>query len=239
MISYGDRSPFLPYLTSAGIKVLIFDLDGTLLDSMNVWNKVDIDFLGRFGYEVDTEYTNVVKRVSSDDAALYTKQRYGLPLTTEEIKKAWNDEVEVFYRDEVGLKEGAARYLADAGKEGFILACATALNRVNAVNSLRHTGILDKFQCVITLEDMGYKVDKSTPDIFLKAMDYINATRRGSPLPPSSALVFEDVMQAAKGASIGGFATCAVFDPIGCGDKESWTEFAGSCNYSVRDWKEL
>ena len=62
--------PYLKELKASGIKLLIFDLDGTLLDSMNIWNKVDIDFLGRFGYEVTPEYTDVVKRVSVDEAAL-------------------------------------------------------------------------------------------------------------------------------------------------------------------------
>ena len=65
--------PSLKELKTKGIKLLIFDLDGTLLDSMNVWNKVDIDFLGRYGYEVTPDYTNFVKRAAIDDAALYTQ----------------------------------------------------------------------------------------------------------------------------------------------------------------------
>lgn len=237
MKSYGDKFPSLTYLKALGIKVLIFDLDGTLLDSMNIWNKVDIDFLGRFGYEVDAEYTNVVKRVSIDDAALYTKQRYNLPLSTDEIKKAWNDAVEVFYREEAALKPGASEYISMAFNEGFTLAVATALTRVNAVNSLRHTGILDKFSCVITLEDMHSKVDKTSPDIFNKALDYVNASAPGSSCLPSSCLVFEDVYEAALGAGRGGFKTCAVFDPIGSG--ESWTAFCNGCNYAVKDWQDL
>ena len=76
--------PVLKELKSKGVKLLIFDLDGTLLDSMNVWNKVDIDFLGRYGYEVTPEYTDVVKRVSVDEAALYTASptiRSGMTMT--------------------------------------------------------------------------------------------------------------------------------------------------------------
>ncbi len=239
MSSYGDKTPCLPYLKDKGIKLLIFDLDGTILDSMNIWNKVDIDFLGRFGYEVDAEYTNVVKRVSIDDAALYTKQRFNLPLTTDEIKKAWNDAVAAFYLNEVKLKEGALEYISRAYEEGFAIAAATALTRTNAINALRHTGILGRFNCVITLEDMNSKVDKSSPDIFNKVLDYVNAITPGSPLLPSSALVFEDVFEAAMGAGRGAFATCAVYDPIGSHDMESWTLFSNSCNYSVKDWQDI
>ena len=91
--------PSLKELKAKGVKLLIFDLDGTLLDSMNVWNKVDIDFLGRYGYEVTPDYTDVVKRASIDDAALYTQQRYKIPLSPAEIIAEWDKMVSGFYKN--------------------------------------------------------------------------------------------------------------------------------------------
>ena len=225
--------PSLPALKSKGISVLIFDLDGTLLDSMNVWNQVDIEFLGRYGYEVTPEYTDMVKRVSIDDAARFTVERYKIPLSPQEVMDTWNSMVGEFYRSEVKLKGGALEYLKEAKRAGFKLGVATALTRVNAFNSLRANGILELFDAVITLEDTGKNTDKSSPDIFLKVLGYINAM--GNNVAPGGALVFDDVPAACRGARMGDFKTCAVYDNIGCG-KDLWNSFASSCDYAVRNW---
>ena len=225
--------PSLSALKSKGISVLIFDLDGTLLDSMNVWNQVDIEFLGRYGHEVTPEYTDMVKRVSIEDAAKFTVDRYKIPLTPQEVMDTWNAMVGEFYKNEVELKEGALDYLKEAKNSGFKLGVATALNRVNAFNSLRKNGILELFDAVITLEDTGKNTDKSSPDIFLKVLDYINAM--GNMVAPGGALVFDDVPAACRGASMGDFKTCAVYDDIGCG-KDRWNAFASSCDYSLFKW---
>ena len=71
-----EKYPDLKTLSKEGVKLLIFDLDGTLLDSMSVWNDVDVEFLGRYGYEVTPEYTDVVKRATIEDAARYTQTKY-------------------------------------------------------------------------------------------------------------------------------------------------------------------
>lgn len=226
--------PSLKELKEKGVKLLIFDLDGTLLDSMNVWNKVDIDFLGRYGYEVTPDYTDFVKRASIDDAALYTQQRYKLPLSPSEIIAEWDKMVSVFYRNEVLLKHNARAYLEEARQLGFHMGVATALTRNNAVAGLVRNGILEMFEAVITLEDVGKKIDKSSPDIFLKVLNYVNA--RGLSISPSQTLVYDDVAVAAGGARNGGFLTCAVYDKIGCGDPGKWESFAAECDYSVREF---
>ena len=224
--------PSVKELKIKGVKLLIFDLDGTLLDSMNVWNKVDIDFLGRYGYEVTDEYTDFVKRASMEDAALYTQQQYRLPLSPAEIMEEWDKMVIGFYKDEVELKPNVLAYLEEAKQLGFKMGVATALNRVNAVSSLAKNKILQMFDAVITLEDVGKKIDKSSPDIFNKVLNYINAM--GSSITPSQSLVYDDVAAAANGARNGGFLTCAVYDEIGCGDPLKWESFAAECNYSVK-----
>ena len=226
--------PVLKKLKEAGVKLLIFDLDGTLLDSMNVWNKVDIDFLGCYGYEVTPEYTDVVKRVSVDEAALYTMQRYKIPLSPAEIIAEWDKMVSGFYKEEVDLTPNVMADLKDAKQLGFRLGVATALTRNNAVSGLVKNNILDMFEAVITLEDVGKKIDKSSPDIFLRVLNYVNAM--GASVTPSQTLVYDDVAAAACGARNGGFLTCAVYDKIGCGDPLKWESFAAECDYSVREF---
>jgi len=226
--------PSLKELKTKGVKLLIFDLDGTLLDSMNVWNKVDIDFLGRYGYEVTPDYTDVVKRASIDEAALYTQQRYKIPLSPSEIIAEWDRMVSGFYKEEVRLKTNVKAYLDEAKRLGFQMGVATALTRNNAVAGLIRNNILEMFEAVITLEDVGKKIDKSSPDIFIKVLNYVNA--KGTSIKPSQTLVYDDVAVAAGGAKNGGFLTCAVYDEIGCGDPMKWESFAAGCDYSVREF---
>ena len=212
----------------------VTDLDGTLLDSMSVWNDVDVEFLGRYGYEVTPEYTDMVKRASIEDAARYTQTKYRIPLTWQEIVDTWESMVYEFYRSEVALKEGAREYLDEARKHGFRLCVTTALSKKNANASLEATGIKDLFDCVITLEDLDGNVNKGSPDIFLRATAYISAG--GNVITPDQALVYDDVLQAIEGARSGGFKTCAVYDNIGCGGPGKWESFAAECDYSVREF---
>ena len=223
--------PDLKTLSKEGVKLLIFDLDGTLLDSMSVWHDVDVEFLGRYGYEVTPEYTDIVKRASIEDAARYTQTKYRIPLTWEEIVDAWESMVYEFYRAEVKLKEGALEYVKEAKRLGFILSVTTALSKKNANAALEATGIRDLFDCVITLEDLDGNMSKGTPDIFLRASSYISA--KGEVVTPDKALVFDDVLQAIEGAKAGGFLTCAVYDDIGCGGPAKWESFAAMCDFSV------
>lgn len=228
------RYPDLDLLLKEGVTHLIFDLDGTLLDSMSVWHDVDKEFLGRYGYEVTPEYTDVVKRVSIEDAAIYTQEKYRIPLTWQEIIDCWESMVFEFYESEVCLKKGAREYVEKARKMGFALSVTTALSKKNANAALNATGIKDLFDCVITLEDLGGKVDKSSPDIFLRASKYISSMKGN--VTPAKSLVFDDVPQALKGARSGGFLVCSVYDEIGCGGPSKWESFAASCDFSVLEF---
>ena len=233
-ISSAGIYPDLKALSKGGVRLLIFDLDGTLLDSMSVWHNVDKEFLGRFGYEVTPEYTDVVKRASIEDAARYTQTRYRIPLTWQEIAETWESMVNDFYRSEVCLKSGALEYLNEARRLGFSLGVMTALSRKNANAALVHTGTKEIFDCVITLEDFGNKINKSSPDVFLRVTDYISA--HGIVVTPDKAVVFDDVPNALEGARKGGFLTCAVYDEIGCGGPGKWESFAAGCDFSVYEF---
>lgn len=92
----------------------IFDLDGTLLDSMRVWEQVDIDFLAEHGIDAPQDYTRAVAEMSLEDSAAYTVRRFALPLSPEEVMDRWRAMVQQAYETEVPLKPGAKALLAKA-----------------------------------------------------------------------------------------------------------------------------
>lgn len=208
---------------------LIFDLDGTLLDSMNLWTEADVSFLSKRGFEVTPDYTDYVKSVSIEDAAQYTKKRFNLPDTPQEIMDEWNGFVRKGYRETVHLKPGAKEYLLKAREMDFTIGCATALTRPNAEAVLKRCGVLDVFNVFFTLDDIKGCPDKRHPDIYLKTATAMGTT-------PQRTLVFEDVPLAINGATIGGFKTCAVFDIVGVGTENGWQQLKEASNYNIRYW---
>ena len=211
--------------------ILIFDLDGTLIDSMGVWNQVDIEFLGKRGLEVTPEYLDAVKKNSSRDAAVITRRLFDLEDTPEQIMKEWDDMVSEHYRDSIPLKEGVFEYLTRAKELGFALMAATALSIDHAGPCLRRCSIYGLFNSVITLDDMGNKINKSDPAIYIRAMENAGGS------DPSRVVVFEDVPACIEGAKSGGFITCAVHDPVGLG-MLSWDEMASAADYSIMSFAE-
>ncbi|MBP3809255.1 MAG: HAD family phosphatase [Clostridiales bacterium] len=224
----------LPFLSSLKGKAdaLIFDVDGTLLDSMTVWNQADTVFLNSRGFEVTPDYTDYVKSVRIEDAAVYTRDRYRLPDTPGQIMAEWKAYVNRAYAEDVLLKEGVYEYLKQTREFGFKTACATALTRENIDSSFTRLGIHDMFDVIVALDDMPHLPDKSEPDIYLHTAKLLGAV-------PSSTLIFEDVPVALQGASKGGFLTCAVWDEIGAGSEAAWNEMLTNSDYSIEFWSDL
>lgn len=222
--------PFLSELKGKA-DALIFDVDGTLLDSMTVWNQADTVFLNSRGFEVTPDYTDYVKSVRIEDAARYTKERFDLPDSVEDIMNEWNAFVNGSYALHVLLKDGALSYLRKARAMGFKTACATALTKPNLFAAFDRIGIHDLFDEIVTLEDLPGAPDKSDPHIYLHVAGLLHAA-------PERTLIFEDVPAALEGAKKGGFMTCAVYDPVGAGSEESWEKMKSAADYSFEGWDE-
>jgi len=208
---------------------LIFDADGTLLDSMNVWNQADTVFLGRRGFEVTPDYTDYVKSVRIEEAARYTRERYNLDITDEAIIGEWSDFVDRAYEEEISLKNGAGGFVRSAAEKGFKIGLATALTKKNTEAAFRRLGIYDCFDFILTIDDVASGIDKSKPDIYLEVA-------RNLGVSPDRTVVFEDVPVALGGARLGGFKTCAVWDAIGCGPEDNWKVMTEASDYCLRAW---
>lgn len=194
------------------MKAYIFDLDGTLLDSMKVWEQIDVDFLAKRGFAVPPGYMEEISASSFPEAAACTIRRFGLSDSVEELLREWNDMAVHAYGHTVGLKPFAREYLAKLKACGAKLGIATSLPAELYEPALQNHGIREWFDAICSVEE-GTR-GKESPDIFLLA-----AERLG--VEPAGCVVFEDVLEAVRSAKAAGMTVYGVYDES---SRANWEE---------------
>ena len=208
-------------------KAVIFDLDGTLVDSMWMWEDIDIEYLGRFGISLPSDLQKAIEGMSFSETAAYFKERFSLPCTLEEIKADWNRMAYEKYAREVPLKPGAGRFLAEMKRQGIPMGIATS-NSMELVRAVlgRHR-IADCFGTIC----IGCQVAKGkpAPDIYLKAAADLGVR-------PEECLVFEDVPMGILAGKNAGMEVCAVEDAFSEDQREEKRRLA---DYYIRSYDEI
>ncbi len=208
-------------------KAIIFDLDGTLVDSMWMWKAIDLEFLGRYGLACPPDLQRTIEGMSFTETAAYFIRRFRLPLTMDEVKAIWTEMSIDKYRREVPVKPGALQLLKYAKEHGIRCGIATSngAEMVDAV--LTATGIRDYFRVVTTACEV--KEGKPSPDIYLKVADSLGVA-------PGDCLVFEDVPAGILAGKRAGMTVCAVADAAA---DHMRGEVAALADYFIEDFREL
>ena len=185
------------------IKAVLFDLDGSLVDSMWLWGDIDREYLGRFGITVPGGLQDEIEGMSFSECALYFKNRFQIPDSVEEIKAEWNRMTFDKYTHEVPLKHGAKEFIEYCRKTGIKLGIATSNSRELVENVVKVHGLSDYFEGIVTSCDVNK--GKPAPDVYLEA-----ARRCG--VNPENCLVFEDIVSGILAGKAAGMKVCAVED---------------------------
>ena len=209
------------------MKSAIFDLDGTLLDSMWVWDQVDLDFLGKRGFDVPDDYTKAIAHMDAHSTARYTIERFGLNETIDNIVDEWFEMAKDKYSNEVICKPGAYEYVEKLHNRGVKIAIATSSDKVLFEKTLERTGLSKYIDAIVMVKEVGK--GKSHPDVYLEA-----ARRLG--VNPCETVVYEDILAGILGAKKGGFRTAAVYEQRSNEDEK---EILRECDYYIDNFTEL
>lgn len=209
------------------IKAVLFDLDGTLVDSMWMWKDIDIEFLGKYGIEFPGDLQSDIEGMSFSETAIYFKNRFNLQPTLEEIKEEWHQMAWHKYANEVPLKDGALDFLCYLKECGIKAGIATSNSRPLVDLLIDKLQIGDYFASIRTSCEV--EKGKPSPEIYLLVAEDLGVR-------VEQCLVFEDVIHGIMAGKNAGMQVCAVYDEFTEEDTEAKKELA---DYYIKSFKEL
>lgn len=204
----------------------IFDMDGTLTDSMHFWRDLGRDYLRSKGVEPEEKLLWMVRTMTMAEAARHFIDCFGLTGPPEAIVGEMNAIMAEHYRRDVPLKPGVKDYLEALRGRGARLCVATATAEPLARDCLARLGVAGRFAFIASCEDIG--VSKDEPDLFLLAAERLGAA-------PEEIAVFEDAPYAVETAKRAGFYTVGVYE---ASYAPKWEAVRALAHETITDWRE-
>ena len=185
------------------IRGAIFDVDGTLLDSMAIWEDAGARYLKGLGIQAQEDLGKLLFPMSLQEGAAYMKARYDLKLSVSQIIEGVGDTVRDYYFYEAPLKKGAADFWGKLSRKDIPMAVATSSELEHIEAAFKRLNVNQYFQKIFTCSQVG--AGKSRPDIYFAAGRYLGTE-------PRETYVFEDVLHAIETADNAGFKTVGIYD---------------------------
>ena len=206
----------------------IFDMDGTLLDSMPTWRELGPTFLKEAGIPTTPEQEKLLRTLSDHQVVPYLREKCGLPWSEQEVVDQIVERMETFYSTAVRPKPGVEKFLSILKMEGVWMYVATATHRRLTEKALKTAGIDHYFRGIVTSADAGSHKSESA-EIYEMAMRRMQSNKRDT-------VVFEDVLYAIRTAKAAGFRVAGVYDSMSEGDQP---EIQRLSDYYIRSYEEL
>lgn len=184
------------------IKAAIFDMDGTLIDSMWIWRTIGVNYLKKRNIKMPS-LKDKIGHLNFKQTAEYFKTTFNLPDSPEEIMQEWNDMAYEEYANNIKLKPGASEFLFFLKTRGIKIGLATSNCKELLDLGLKSTGIYDYFDSITTIDEVSR--GKEFPDIYLLAAEKLNVA-------PQNCMVFEDILPAMLSAKSAGMKVVGVHD---------------------------
>ena len=208
------------------IKGAIFDFDGTLVDSMFIWDTIGETYLRSLGKEPKENLSETFKTFTLEQSAEYYREHYGVKLSVQEIVDHINATVTEIYRTKVTLKDGIEEFLKKLRADGVKMCVATVTDKIIVEDVLKRLGIRSYFEEIFTCADIGYS--KETPHIYRAALSHLGTKK-------TETVVLEDAFHALITAKNDGFPVVAVYDP----HEKKQALMRASADYYISDYAKF
>lgn len=200
----------------------IFDLDGTLFDSMGMWKSIASSYVKALGAIPEKGLDEKLTSMSLGEAVEYCMDRYGIGGTVPEHMRRIHKRISAFYFDSVQLKPGAAELLGSLAENNVKMCLATATDLRLVEPAVRRTGIFDYFSKIFTCSDVGKS--KTDPRIYNVSLEHLGTSKENTP-------VFEDAYYAALTAKAAGYRVVGIYDE----NERRHEEMRALCDIYIKD----
>ena len=208
-------------------EAVLFDLDGTLVDSMWIWRRIDEDYFARFQMTLPDDYQKEIEGLSFYETAEYTREKYMPDRDMNDLMNDWNDMAYDHYAHDVPPKDGIRDFLDYLKKSGIKIGISTSNSYVLCKAALENNGLLDYFDAILTGEECG--AGKPCPDV------YIN-TAKSLGVPADKCLVFEDICNGILAGKRAGMTVVAVYDEY---SQYQWDDKCKMADHSIMSYREI
>jgi len=196
------------------MKAAIFDMDGTIIDSMWVWKKIDIQYLKKRNIELPLDLKICIEDKSFAQVAQYFKDRFSITDSIDEIQDEWNNMALYEYSHNVLLKKGVKEYINKLKSLDIKIGLATSNCQLLIDAALKNNELYNLFDSITICDEVTR--GKNYPDIYLLAAKKLGVS-------PKECVVFEDILPAVKGAKAAGMRVVAVHDVYSECNKDEMT----------------
>lgn len=185
------------------IKAVIFDLDGTLIDSMGIWKSIDIAYFREKNIKMPADLQQQIEGLSMRETATYFKEQFGIEDDEAAMMDTWNQMAMDYYATKVSYKEGAQSFLAYLKDHHVKTGIATSNSRELLMAVSEHLELHQYIDCFLTGNEVAH--GKPSPDVYLEVAKRLQ-------VDPNDCLVFEDVIPGIMAGKNAGMKVCAVYD---------------------------
>ncbi len=208
-------------------KAVLFDLDGTVVDSMWIWKQIDIDYFQKCDLKMPETYQKEIEGLSFYETALYTHDNYIPQKSTEELMRDWNEMAYDHYVSDVLPKENIKEFLKYLKDKGIKTGIATSNSSVLCLATLKKNNLLDFFDSVMTGEDKT--AGKPAPDVYLLSAKNLNVN-------PGNCLVFEDICNGIIAGKAAGMTVVTIYDEYSA---YQWDEKCRIADHHIMSYREI